>query len=499
MNRIKKQQVLLAKLRTLILASLLIASPAAAQPDQITVNFESVPGVTATINFFDGCCFVQTTARLSNQLQSSHGVSFSSGAPYVFLVRLGEGHATSGMNGFGGVRPDNIIKYNSPVNIAFSIPGSPDIPAVTDFVSLRGDLHTALGTAKMEAFDVTGSLIGTVTALDTTGGLTLTMSQPNIHSVRITQTRSDIAFDDLKFNRPRSIVSQPPTADAGADQSIHTGQTVTLDGSASSDDNTSTENLAFAWTLTAKPDGSNATLTAPSSLNSQFTADLPGEYAAKLTVTDEDGQTSAGDTVLISSLNAAPVADAGMDTGGFAGHVVTLDGSASHDPDLDTLTYSWILTAPDGTSITLSGGDTAFPTFTPTAAGTYTATLNVSDPFGSSSSDSVSVSAILPGQFAADQIAAALNLIGSLSLDQVTNKGNRRALQQYLSQALAALQEGDTAEAIAKLVQSIERTDGCVLRGSPDGNGSGRDWIIDCPAQSTVYERLISALNALTM
>jgi hypothetical protein len=45
-------------------------------------------------------------------------------------------------------------------------------------------------------------------------------------------------------------------------------------------------------------------------------------------------------------------------------------------------------------------------------------------------------------------------------------------------------------------MQVIERTDGCILRCSSDGNGSGRDWVIDCAVQATLHERLTAALDA---
>ena len=476
----------------------LLFTPAVAVVDETTINFESIPGISPTVSFFDGCCVVPTTARLSNQLQMSQGITFSSAAPYVVVARLGGGHATSGVVGIGGVNASNVIKYNAPVIITFSMPGSPATPAVTDFVSIRGDLHWALGIATMEAFDEDGNLIGQSTAQDI-AGMTLSVTQPGIHSVRITQTRSDIAFDDLKFNTLTPAVSNPPTAEAGPDQSIHAGQTVTLNGSGSSDDNTSTENLVFQWTLTAKPDGSSAVLTAANTISPQFVVDLPGEYAASVTVTDEDGLTSAPDTVTVSSLNAAPVADAGMDRGGLVGQQIMFDGSASFDPDSDVLQYSWTLVAPDGSSVAIGSVNSQFPTFAPAVAGTYTATLTVTDPFGATSSDSVSAAVILSGQYAADRIADALNLIGGLSLDQVTTKGNRNALQKFLTQAVTALQQGDTAEAISKLEQALERTDGCILRGGPDGNGSGRDWVIDCGAQTAIYQRLAEAVNVLRL
>ena len=49
-----------------------------------------------------------------------------------------------------------------------------------------------------------------------------------------------------------------------------------------------------------------------------------------------------------------------------------------------------------------------------------------------------------------------------------------------------------------KLQKSIDRTDGCALRGTPDGDGDRRDWITDCAAQTPVYGLLTTALGALT-
>jgi hypothetical protein len=80
----------------------------------------------------------------------------------------------------------------------------------------------------------------------------------------------------------------------------------------------------------------------------------------------------------------------------------------------------------------------------------------------------------------------------------VTTRGNRQALQNFLTQVIAALQGGDIEEARTKLTQAIERTDGCIVRGSIDQNGSGRDWVIDCAAQTQLHQLLSAALEALT-
>jgi len=93
--------------------------------------------------------------------------------------------------------------------------------------------------------------------------------------------------------------------------------------------------------------------------------------------------------------NRAPVASAGPAQSVVAGTLVTLDGSASTDPDKDPLSYAWTLARPAGSTATLSAGSTARPTFTPDVAGTYTARLTVSDGKASRSA-SVSVTASAP-------------------------------------------------------------------------------------------------------
>ncbi len=60
--------------------------------------------------------------------------------------------------------------------------------------------------------------------------------------------------------------------------------------------------------------------------------------------------------------NRRPIADAGPDQTKNEGSLVTLDGTASSDPDGDPLTYTWTQTG--GTFVTLSDHHSATPTFT---------------------------------------------------------------------------------------------------------------------------------------
>jgi hypothetical protein len=145
----------------------------------------------------------------------------------------------------------------------------------------------------------------------------------------------------------------------------------------------------------------------------------------------------------------------------------------------------------------LSNSSTFTPSFRPDVAGTYTVTLTVSDPFGGVGTDIVAVTVIRAEDYAQQLLVQALNRVAALQPWQVTTRGNQKALQNFLHQAIAALEGGDLDEARLKVAQAVERTDGCVLRGGPDGNGGGRDWITDCGAQAEVYDLLTAALAAL--
>jgi hypothetical protein len=77
------------------------------------------------------------------------------------------------------------------------------------------------------------------------------------------------------------------------------------------------------------------------------------------------------------------VANAGPEQVVVVGAPVTLSGSASTDPNGDTLTYQWSLTTrPNLSAAALTNPNTVGPTFTPDLAGFYVATLTVNDSKG---------------------------------------------------------------------------------------------------------------------
>ena len=162
-----------------------------------------------------------------------------------------------------------------------------------------------------------------------------------------------------------------PVADAGPDQTAFVNDTVTLDGSGSTD--VDGDLLTFDWFLTP-PMGSNAVLDDPTQMNPMFTIDFPGDYVAELIVNDGE-EDSDPDTVTITTENSTPVADAGPDQTAFVNDIVTLDGSASNDVDGDLLTFAWSLAVPANSTATLNDPTSVTPFFTVDVQGDYIAEL----------------------------------------------------------------------------------------------------------------------------
>lgn len=186
---------------------------------------------------------------------------------------------------------------------------------------------------------------------------------------------------NLKFNFIHEVFAvQPnarPIANAGIDRAVSVGTLVSLDGSASSDNDG--DSLSYDWSIDSKPAGSQATLNDSTSVTPTLRLDTPGDYRIKLVVSD--GQlVSDPDTVTLSTLNVAPVANAGADQTGAVGSTLNLDGGASYDDDGDSLTYVWSLIArPTSSTASLSDPHSLTPSLTLDRPGNYTAQLIVND------------------------------------------------------------------------------------------------------------------------
>ena len=181
----------------------------------------------------------------------------------------------------------------------------------------------------------------------------------------------------------------PPVANAGPDQPASRGDTVYLDGSASYDANG--DMLTYHWGIVRIPAGSSATLSDINAVKPFFEVDGPGEYEFSLVVNDGTINSNI-DTVLITTDNTPPVAEAGPNQSRFVTDLVNLDGSGSSDADGDELTYLWaFVSLPQDSNALLLNPDTVNPSFTIDKKGKYVVALTVNDGRVDSNPDTVEI------------------------------------------------------------------------------------------------------------
>jgi hypothetical protein len=119
-----------------------------------------------------------------------------------------------------------------------------------------------------------------------------------------------IVHDGTVSSAPDTVIvtagvgNTSPVANAGPDQTVTTGTTVALDGTASRD--ADGHAISWKWTLTAKPTGSTAALSDPISARPSFLVDTAGEYVAQLVV--NDGQVDSPPATVMIKTQVMPPA-----------------------------------------------------------------------------------------------------------------------------------------------------------------------------------------------
>lgn len=192
--------------------------------------------------------------------------------------------------------------------------------------------------------------------------------------------------------RDQPAANQPPSVNAGNDQSVDEGAAVQLAGTASDTDGTI---QSVAWTQVSGP---AVTLAGANTLNASFTApqlDATATLVFQLTGTDNSGA-SATDTVAVqvnnlTAGNQPPSANAGADQSVIEAATVVLAGSGI-DTDGSIAGFAWSQLS--GPTVVLTDANTATARFTAPEVTTDTALsfrLTVTDNGGASGSDDVVV------------------------------------------------------------------------------------------------------------
>ncbi|MFA5772701.1 MAG: PKD domain-containing protein [Thermoplasmata archaeon] len=181
----------------------------------------------------------------------------------------------------------------------------------------------------------------------------------------------------------------PPVADAGKNQTTEVDTMVALDGSASYDEDNDT--ITVEWTQIGGP--AAVTMSNTTDVKPTFTPNVTGTYRFKLVANDgkADSTVPGVVTITVTKVNNPPAAEAGADQIVEANTSAALNGTASSDPDGDTLSYKW--TQDSGPAINISNPNVAKIIITPTIVGNYTFTLTVNDG-KADSSDSVAIAVV---------------------------------------------------------------------------------------------------------
>jgi len=207
---------------------------------------------------------------------------------------------------------------------------------------------------------------------------------PGVYVVTLTATGR---FDTMATTTAEiTVINAAPTAEitgAPADP-VNRNQEVSLGANTNDPDE---DDLTYTWSVTRNDE----LITEGGGANFTFAPALPGVYVVTLTVADPFGD-SATDTKNISVVNAAPAV---VITGAPADPVnrnqeVSL-GANVNDPDEDALTYAWSVTR-EGLPIRV--GHEANFTFAPALPGQYVVTLTVTDEFGDSAEDSLTITVV---------------------------------------------------------------------------------------------------------
>jgi hypothetical protein len=240
--------------------------------------------------------------------------------------------------------------------------------------------------------DKTGNILSTIN-IPTTGGFQKwqTVSVPvdlfaGLQTIRLESNSTagwNINWMELVG---ATATNQPPTANAGADQTITLpANSVTLNGSGTDPDGSIS---SYSWT---KVSGGAASITSPSSASTTITGLAAGPYTFRLTVTDNSGASAIDDVNITvnSATNQIPTAIAGADqTITLPANSVTLNGSGT-DPDGIISSYSW--TKVSGGTATITSPSSASTTVTGLTAGPYIFRLTVTDNSGATASDDVNI------------------------------------------------------------------------------------------------------------
>lgn len=235
------------------------------------------------------------------------------------------------------------------------------------------------------------STAGTLAAGTCTGQHAYAAAGPRTITVTVTDDDAGSGSDSVAVT-VSAVVTQPPTADAGADRTGTEGSAVNLSGSGSQPDGNP---LTYHWSFAAGAgvdSGADCTFGSASSAATTFRCTDDGTYTVTLSV-DDGVHSPVTDSATVTLANAAPTTSISAPTAGseFAiGATVSVSAAVSDAGANDTHTCSiaWG-DGSTGTGTVTAGTCSASHAYS--GSGSRTITVTVVDDDGDSGSDSVGI------------------------------------------------------------------------------------------------------------
>ncbi len=363
-----------------------------------------------------------------------------------------------------GVTATDVVTVT--VKAAPVVPGPPSanggsdhiITLPTNSVTLAGSGSEANGTIVGYAWS---QLTGPSTATITTAGQAQTGVSDLVQGVYTFQLKvtdnSGVTATDVVTVTVNAAPAVPgaPFVNAGSDQVITLpANSVTLTGSGSETNGTI---VSYIWTQVSGP--STAAIGTAGLAQTSISSLIQGVYVFQLKVKDNSGVTATDQvqvTVNAAAANKPPVANAGPGQAIDLPATVTLDGSASYDPDGNIVKYSWMQVSGLG-GVSITNAAAALATVYGLQPGAYGFQLTVTDNNGATATSTVTIVAsagsqsLLASAGVNDTIALPVNQVmlnGSLSSASAGNIVSY-AWEQQSGPQPATLMTADAAQTIA--------------------------------------------------
>lgn len=201
-------------------------------------------------------------------------------------------------------KPGTLLATSNPINVS-TIPSNAYSQIYFDFAT---PYATANGTRYVVTCEYSGGNSSNFLAIAYDSS---TPSHPGNGSYKASSGWSGISTQDLVFGvlntgtaaTPPPATNPAPVANAGANQSVTVGSTVTLDGSASAD--ADGETLTYQWSFQSKPTGSAAALSSATAVKPTFVADVAGNYVVNLVVKDANASSSPSSVTVTATTSTS--------------------------------------------------------------------------------------------------------------------------------------------------------------------------------------------------